>query len=144
MHFKFNQAWTSAGFLQTGLRPHWEARILRERGGLPLLKCVLKYHIHAKQIVAVSTAKMPQQAIYLIWKLSFSFSSSSDIRNSKSRESTGIKCSTGLLMHDLIIDIDIMIMQILEKKNFFWFFVLPFFQKKHKIKIKAGSKRPFY
>ena len=41
-------------------------------------------------------------------------------------------------MHDLIIDINIMIMQVcendLKKKNFFWFFVLPFFQNKHKIK----------
>jgi hypothetical protein len=59
-------------------------------------------------------------------------------RNSKSRESIGLKCSTGLLMHDLIIDINIMIMQVcendLKKKIFFWFFVLPFFQKKHKIK----------
>jgi len=34
-----------------------------------------------------------------------------------------------------------MIMQIFEE--FFWFFVLPFFQNKHKIKTKLGSKRPF-
>jgi len=43
---------------------------------------------------------------------SSSFSSASDIKNSKSKDSTGLKFSTGLLMHDLIIDINIMIMQI--------------------------------
>jgi len=42
-----------------------------------------------------------------------SFSSSAlDTRNSKLEESTRLMCSTGLLMHDLIIDINIMIMQI--------------------------------
>jgi len=34
-------------------------------------------------------------------------------------------------------------MQILEKE-FFWFFVLPFFQKKHKIKNKGGIKTTFF
>ncbi|AES87907.1 hypothetical protein MTR_4g037380 [Medicago truncatula] len=42
MHFKFNQAWISAGLLLLGLQPPREARppccILREGGGLPLLK----------------------------------------------------------------------------------------------------------
>jgi len=36
-----------------------------------------------------------------------------------------------------------MIMQIL-KKIFLCFFVLPFFQNKHKIKTKSGSKQLFY
>jgi hypothetical protein len=52
----------------------------------------------------------------------------------------------GLLMHDLIIDINIMIMQIcgndLKKKNF-WFFVLPFFPEKAQNKNKAGIKATF-
>jgi len=33
-------------------------------------------------------------------------SSALDTRNSKLGESTWLKCSTGLLMHDLIIDFD--------------------------------------
>jgi len=56
-------------------------------------------------------------------------------------------CSTGLLMHDLIIDFDmykLWLRRYLRMIEIFWFFVLPFFQNKHKIKIKSGSKRPFY
>ena len=53
----------------------------------------------------------------------------------------------GLLMHDLIIDINIMIMQIcgndLRKKIVFWFFVLPFFPEKAQNKNKVGIKATF-
>jgi len=54
-------------------------------------------------------------------------------------EKTWLKYSTGLLMHDLLListsKLNIMIMQTLKKmKIIFWFFVLPFFQKKHEIK----------
>jgi len=58
IHFKFNQAWTLAELLLTGLRPPREARlpccILRDRGGLPLLKHVLKawYLCRVKRMVA--------------------------------------------------------------------------------------------
>jgi len=52
MYFKFNQAWTSAELLLTGLRSPRETRppccILREGGGLPLLKCVLKHDTHVR------------------------------------------------------------------------------------------------
>jgi len=51
------------------------------------------------------TAKMPQYVRDLGGGL-FIFSSTSDIRNSKLEESTRLMCSTGLLMHDLIIDFD--------------------------------------
>ena len=37
---------------------------------------------------------------------SFMSSSASDVRNSKLEESTWSMCSTGLLMHDLIIEFD--------------------------------------
>jgi len=44
--FKFNQASPSSELLLTGLRPPREAQpsccILREGGGLPLLKCALE------------------------------------------------------------------------------------------------------
>jgi hypothetical protein len=47
--FKFDQAWTLSELLLTGLRSSREARppccILGKEGGLPLLKCVLKYDI---------------------------------------------------------------------------------------------------
>ena len=42
MYFKFNQAWTSAELLSTGLRPQWEVRppccILREGGAVALVE----------------------------------------------------------------------------------------------------------
>jgi len=33
--------------------------------------------------------------------------------------------------------------EMIKEKEFFWFFVLPFFQKKHKMKTKSGSRQPF-
>ena len=65
----------------------------------------------------------------------FPSSSSSDIGNSKLGESTWLKCSTGLLIHDLILTSKYKLwlcsyFRVI--KEFFGFFVLPFFQNKHK------------
>jgi len=46
-------------------------------------------------------------------------------------------------MHDLIIDINIMIMQILEKKNFFGFLYYHFSEKAQN-KNKGGIKTTFF
>ncbi|KEH26353.1 hypothetical protein MTR_6g052880 [Medicago truncatula] len=83
---------------------------LREGGGLPLLKCVLKHEIRANRMVAPRaslslTAMMPQHVRFLSGVSSFS-SSASDTRNSKLEEISWLMCSTGLLMHDLFIDFD--------------------------------------
>jgi len=52
-------------------------------------------------------------------------------------------------MHDLIIDFDMYKLWLCRylrmiEEEFFWFFVLPFFQKKHKIKNKVGIKATLF
>jgi len=95
-----------------------------------------------------STAKMPSMWEVLSGISSFSSLSASDAGNSKLEESTWSMCSTGLLMHDLIIDFNMYKLWLCRylrmiEEEFFWFFVLPFFQNKHKIKTKSGFKRLF-
>jgi len=56
--------------------------------------------------LAASMARMPSMRENSSGISSFMSSSASDTRNSKLEESTWLMCSTGLLMHDLIIDFD--------------------------------------
>jgi len=68
-------------------------------------ECHLRDNLLDFCLFAALMAKMLQYVRDLGGVSSFS-SSASDTRNSKLEESTWLMCSTGLLMHDLIIDFD--------------------------------------
>jgi hypothetical protein len=170
--FKLDQAWTLAELLLTGLQPPREARppccILGKEGGLPLLKCVLKYDIWAKRMVApraslcqwmpssgqsswyltASMAEMPQYVKDLIGSL-FILLFSFGYKEFKVGREYMIKVFNGFInawfdywFWQVSTSYDYA--DIWEWNLFFGFFVLPFFQKKHRIKTKSRSKRPFH
>jgi len=73
-----------------------------------------------------------------------SFSSSaSDTRNSKLEESTRLMCSTGLLMHDLIIDFDMYKLWLCRYDWKFLVFCITIFPEQAQNKNKVGIKTTF-
>lgn len=124
IHFKFNQIGIPAELLLTGLSNSTgsTASMLYTEGwrGLPLLKCVLKYNTREVQMVTSraslckwkpSSRRSSWYFCLQIWRLRCPSmreisSGASDTRNSKLEDSIRLMCSTGLLMHDLIIDFD--------------------------------------
>ena len=77
---------------------------------------------------------------------SFSSSSASDTGNSKLEESTRLMCSTGLLMHDLIIDFYKWLCRYWRriKEGFFGvFFCITIFPEEAQNKNKVGIKTTF-
>jgi len=87
----------------------------KANGSIPCQSFVNECHLFGQPFdmyLQFRRPKCPSRPYISLGNFHTPFSSSSNIRNSKLRESTGIKCSTGLFMHDLIIDINIMIMQI--------------------------------
>jgi len=139
--FKFNQAWISSELLSTRLLRPPCCRLRDGGGAAPVEVCPWSIMVASHASLCEWMPFLDTLLCFQFWRLRCPVGEKfrrellhlprvSDIGNSKLGESTGLKCSTSLLMHDLIIDYA----NVGEEFFCVFFCITNFPKKKHKIK----------